>query len=138
MQSVGVHVDHLGTTYILETTHGRILEILPKNVLVELLLCDVHRWMLKNAPVTIGAFGRILNEILADRCQVLLVQIWFALQLMFSVSESAPLFFVSVGANLANQPKLTKLSAYFRLPLIGRLLCKFLNIPLRNLCFIII
>jgi hypothetical protein len=102
LQSVGIYVNHLRTTYILERTHSRILDILSKNVLVELLLCDVHRWMLKNASVSIGAFGRILNEILADRCQVLFVEIWFPLQLMFSVRKSAPIFFVSVGADLAN------------------------------------
>lgn len=102
LQSVGVYVNHLRTTYILERTHSRILDILSKNVLVELLLCDVHRWMLKNASVSIGAFGRILNEILADRCQVLFVEIWFPLQLMFSVCKSAPIFFVSIGADLAN------------------------------------
>ena len=73
LQSVGVNVDSVSPRNILEETHSCVFCIFPENVLIVLSFGDVHRWVLKNASVTIGALGGALNKILADRGQILFV-----------------------------------------------------------------
>jgi hypothetical protein len=72
--------------------------------------------VLENTATSIGALGRMFNEILANRCQVLLVQARFALDLVLTVGEATTLFLSYIIANLAFEPKLTKLCFYLCFP----------------------
>ena len=65
--------------------------------------------MLENTATSVGALRWMFNEILANWCQVLLVQARFSLDLVLTVGEATTLFLSYIIANLAFEPKLTKL-----------------------------
>lgn len=73
--------------------------------------------MLEDASVPICAFFGRVDEILADRGQVLLVQALFGTKLGFTVSEATALALSQVFASLSLKPVLAKLSLDLALPL---------------------
>ncbi len=81
-----------------------------------MFLLQIERGVLKNASVTKSALGRMLDEVLADRSQVLLIKSLFTLQLVLAMCEPTALFFLFVVTNFSFQPKLTKFSFHFLLP----------------------
>lgn len=73
--------------------------------------------MLEDASVPICAFLGAVDEILADRGQVLLVQALFGTKLGFAVSKATALALSQVFAGLTLEPVLAKLSLDLALPL---------------------
>ena len=72
--------------------------------------------MLENTPIAIRALGRMLDEVLTNRCKILFIKACFSLELIFSMRKSTPLLFILVFAHLALQPVFTKFCFYFLLP----------------------
>lgn len=61
--------------------------------------------MLEDAPLTIRALGGVLEEILADRRQILSAQTLLLHELVLSVGEATPLVLQEVLAVLALEPE---------------------------------
>lgn len=118
LKGVRVDIDCLGAGDVLKQSHRCVLNILAENVLVALLLVDFERGVLEDTSVPVGALRGVLYEVLANACQVLLVQILLPVQFVLSVREATTLLFVAVVAGHAAEPKLAELGANLRFPLI--------------------
>jgi len=65
--------------------------------------------MLEDASLTVGALGWVLQEVLADRCQVLSAQALLLLEILLSVREAATLVLLQVFAGQTLEPELAQL-----------------------------
>lgn len=74
--------------------------------------------MLEDAPLPVSAFGRMLKEILTDRCQVLPAQSLLLLKFFLTVGEAAALVLEAILTGLSVEPEPAQLSFYLFLPAI--------------------
>lgn len=66
-------------------------------------------WVLENASLAISALGRMLEEVFADRSEVLLAKTLLLHELVLAVGKAAALIFLTVLALLTLEPEATKL-----------------------------
>jgi hypothetical protein len=83
---------------------------------IALTLANIVSGMLENASLTIRALARILQEVLANRCQVLLAKSLLFLKFILTVSKATALLFLGVGALLTHEPEAAKLGLYLLFP----------------------
>ena len=62
-------------------------------------------WMLENASLSVGALRWVVQEILADRCEILSAKALFLLEFVRAVSKATTLLFLTVFAVLAVKPE---------------------------------
>lgn len=113
---VGVDVDHFAAFDILEKSHRRVARVVTDHVSVVLALAHVEGRVLEDAPLAVGALGRVNEEVLADRGQVLPAQALLFLELLLAVSEATALILLAVFALLAIQPEAAQFGLDLFLP----------------------
>ena len=113
---VGVDVDNLAALDVLEKSHCCVARVVLHHCSVVLSLAHVVSWVLEDASLTIRTLRWVVQEILADRCQVLTAEAFFLLKLVLSVSEAAALLLLAVFARLSIEPELAEFSLDLFLP----------------------
>jgi len=73
---------------------------------------------LEDAPLAVGALGRMLEEVFADRGQVLTAEALLLLEFILTVSEATALFLLTVLALHAHEPETAKLGLNLLFPAI--------------------
>jgi hypothetical protein len=115
---VGVYVQNLGALDVLEKSHCSVAGVVLNHFGVVLTLTNVIGWVLEDAPLTVGALGRMLEEVFADRGQVLTAESLLLLELILAVSEATALFLLAVLALHAHEPETAKLGLNLLFPAI--------------------
>lgn len=118
-----VDIDGIATLDVLEQAHCRVACVVLHHFRVALTRLHIVSGVLEDAPLAISALRGMLQEVLADRCQVLSAQSLLLLELFLSVCEAAALVFLQVFARLALEPELAQLGLDLFLPCVlgGRL-----------------
>ena len=106
---VGVDVDGIGTLDVLEKSHGSVTCVVLHHFGVWLTCTNIMGWVLENASLAISALGRMLEEVLTDRSEVLLAKTLLLHELVLAVGKAAALIFLTVLALLTLEPEATKL-----------------------------
>ena len=83
---------------------------------VVLTLTNVIGWVLEDAPLAVGALGRMLQEVFADRGQVLTAEALLLLELLLTVSKATALFLFTVLALHTHEPETAKLGLNLLFP----------------------
>jgi len=115
---VGVYVQNLGALDVLEKSHCSVAGVILNHFGVVLTLTNVIGWVLEDAPLTVGALGRMLEEVFADRGQVLTAESLLLLEFILTVSEATALFLLAVLALHAHEPETAKLGLNLLFPAI--------------------
>jgi len=115
---VGVYVQNLGALDVLEKSHCSVAGVILNHFGVVLTLTNVIGWVLENASLTVGALGRMLEEVFADRGQVLTAKSLLLLEFILTVSEATALFLLAVLALHAHEPETAKLGLNLLFPAI--------------------
>ena len=115
---VGVYVQNLGALDVLEKSHCSVAGVILNHFGVVLTLTNVIGWVLEDAPLTVGALGRMLEEVFADRGQVLTAESLLLLEFILAVSEATALFLLAVLALHAHEPETAKLGLNLLFPAI--------------------
>jgi len=102
---VCVDVDSIAVFDVLEHSHCRVTCVVLHHFRVVLACANIISRMLEDAPLTIRALGGVLEEILADRRQILSAQTLLLHELVLSVGEATPLVLQEVLAVLALEPE---------------------------------
>jgi len=118
-----VDIDGIGTLNVLEQAHCRVACVVLHHFRVALTRLHIVSGVLEDAPLAVSALRGMLQEVLADRCQVLSAQSLLLLELLLSVRKATALVFLQVFARLALEPELAKLGLDLFLPCVlgGRL-----------------
>ena len=74
--------------------------------------------MLEDASLAVGALGRMLEEVFADRGQVLTAEALLLLEFILTVREATALLLLTVFALHAHEPETTKLGLNLLFPAI--------------------
>ena len=118
---VSVDVDHFAALDVLEKSHRRVACVVLSHSGVVLALADVKTGVLEDASLAVCAFGRVVQEVLANRGQVLAAQTLLLLELVLAVGKSTALFLLAVFAVLAVEPEATEFGLDLLLPAIFQL-----------------
>ena len=115
---VGVYVQNLGALDVLEKSHCSVAGVILNHFGVVLTLTNVIGWVLEDASLTVGALGGMLEEVFADRGQVLTAESLLLLEFILTVSEATALFLLAVLALHAHEPETAKLCLNLLFPAI--------------------
>lgn len=115
---VGVYVQNLGALDVLEKSHSCVAGVVLNHFFVVLTLTNVIGWVLEDASLAVSALGRMLEEVFADRGQVLTAESLLLLELILTVSEATALFLLAVLAFHAHEPETAKLGLNLLFPAI--------------------
>jgi len=115
---VGVDIDDLASLNVLEKSHSSVSCVVLHHVAVGLAFSNVEGRVLEDASLAVSALRRMVQEILADRGEVLTGQALFLLELLLAMSEAAALFLLTVFALLAVEPEAAQLGFDLLLPAI--------------------
>ena len=115
---VGVYVQNLGALDVLEKSHCSVAGVVLNHIGVVLTLTNVIGWVLEDASLAVSAFGRMLEEVFADRGQVLTAKSLLLLEFILTVSEATALFLLAVLALHAHEPETAKLGLNLLFPAI--------------------
>ena len=115
---VGVYVQNLGALDVLEKSHCSVAGVILNHFGVVLTLTNVIGWVLEDASLTVGALGGMLEEVFADRGQVLTAKSLLLLEFILTVSEATALFLLAVLALHAHEPETAKLCLNLLFPAI--------------------
>jgi len=113
-----VDVDGIATLDVLEQTHCRVACVVLHHFRVALTRLHIVCRVLEDAPLAISALRGVLQEVLADRCQVLSAKSLLLLKLFLSVREATALFLLQVFARQTLEPELAQLGLDLFLPLV--------------------
>jgi len=112
-----VDVDGIATLDVLEQTHCRVACVVLHHFRVGLTRLHIVCRVLEDASLAIRALRGVLQEVLADRCQVLSAKSLLLLKLVLSVREATALFLLQVFARQTLEPELAQLGLDLFLPL---------------------
>ena len=115
---VGVYVQNLGALDVLEKSHCSVAGVVLNHFGVVLTLTNVIGWVLEDASLAVSALGRMLEEVFADRGQVLTAESLLLLEFILTVSEATALFLLAVLALHAHEPETAKLGLNLLFPAI--------------------
>lgn len=115
---VGVYVQNLGALDVLEKSHSSVAGVVLNHIGVILAFTNVIGWVLEDASLAVGALGRMLEEVFADRGQVLTAESLLLLEFILTVSEATALFLLAVLALHAHEPETAKLGLNLLFPAI--------------------
>jgi hypothetical protein len=115
---VGVYVQNLSALDVLEKSHCSVAGVVLNHFFVVLTLTNVIGWVLEDASLAVGALGRMLEEVFADRGQVLTAETLLLLEFILTVSEATALFLLAVLALHAHEPETAKLGLNLLFPAI--------------------
>jgi hypothetical protein len=113
---VGVNIQNLGALDVLEESHGSVAGVVLNHFLVVLTLTNVISWVLEDASLAVGALGRMLQEVFADRGQVLTAEALLFHEFILTVSEATALFLLTVLTLHTHEPETAKLGLNLLFP----------------------
>ena len=114
----GIRVDEkdVGALDVLKDAHGCVPDVVLHHQTIRDPRLDVPTGVLENASGSERTFVRIVHEVLANRRQVLFVQVLFSLKLVLPVREAAALAVGLVFAGKPFKPKSAKLGLDLSFP----------------------
>ena len=113
---VCVDIDGVSTLDVLEQSHRSIACVVLHHFRVGLTRLSIVCWVLEDAPLTIRALGGMLQEVLANRRQILSAESLLLLTLVLSVRKATALVFLQVFTSLTLEPELAQLGLDLFLP----------------------
>lgn len=113
----------------MKETHCGIPDVVLHHLTVRNPRFNVPTGVLKNASGSVQTFVRIVHEVLANRSQILFVEILLPLELLFAVGKATSLSVVLVLAGKPFKPKTAELCLNFSLPAFRLVCLGFLRLP---------
>jgi len=113
---VGVDVDDLAALNVLKKSHSSVAGIVLTHLGVALTLTNVICRVLEDASLAVRALRGMLQEVLADRGQVLTAQTLLLLELILAVGKPTTLVLLAVLALQSLEPEAAQLSLHLLFP----------------------
>ena len=106
---IRIDVDGVTALDVLEQAHCRVPCVVLHHFRIALACLHIVGRVLEDASLTVCALRWVLQEVLADRCQVLSAQALLLLKLLLSVREATALVLLEVFAGKTLEPELAQL-----------------------------